>query len=294
MDQLRKSIEKLLSDNTSGSGELLHSLIQSLNQLASRRGKDVPIDAGIIREQLLRIQEEKPVFLVLQHFTGRFLEETGKNRALTAENISRFLSDYTTRWSNVTESIWNRLQQVADLSGRTVLLHSNSSTIYGIFREAAAHSIPIKIIQTESRPVMEGRLQASRLAELGFNVTLITDAGISRHMEQADLSILGADAVYPQQFINKTGSRSIALACREYGKPCLVVCDSRKLWLNQEAGTGIDDFDIPAPACELWDDPPGKLNIENFYFEQIPNLLVSRFVFEDEIIEGNKIEDIVR
>jgi len=295
MDQFIKSIETLLVDNTSGSGDLLASMIRSVKDLVSRTEPGEGIDTGLISKQLIRIGEEKPVFLVLQHFTGEFLQVCLERSSLPGTDINNFIDDYMNRWNHVNELITNNLQQLADLSGKTILLHSNSSTVYGLFREIASYNTLIRIIQTESRPVMEGRIQASKLAGQGYRVTLITDACISRYMEQADLAILGADAIYPDFFINKSGSYSIALACREYSKSCLVVCDSRKLCLNKEKEIAAREaFDQPASAREIWNDPPSTLNIENHYFEKTPNSLVSYFVFEDNSIAGNRIIELVR
>ncbi len=215
--------------------------------------------------------------------------------SLPAADIGGFIDNYQITWNNINELISKNLQQLTDPKDKTILLHSNSSTICGIFKEIAELKHKVRIIQTESRPVMEGRIQASRLAELGFQVTIITDASVNRYMEQADIAILGADAVYPEYFINKSGSHSIALACRDNEKSCLVVCDSRKLWLNQYKDIPAGDaHNQPAPSHEVWNDPPANVIIENHYFERIPNRLINWFVFEDQTIAGNHINELVR
>lgn len=48
-------------------------------------------------------------------------------------------------------------------------------------------------------------------------------------MRQADLVLLGADAVTATAAVNKAGSRLLALAAREAGVPCYVAADTWKL-----------------------------------------------------------------
>jgi len=295
MDQFIKSVDDLLSDNSSGSVDLLAALIRAVKDLVSRSGPAKEIDAVSVSEILIRIRLEKPLFFVLQHFISALLQLFQEGSTLASSRIEDFVNEYTSQWNQVNELISKNLLQKYDLEDKTILLHSNSSTIYGLFEVIADSKLAVKIIQAESRPVLEGRIQASRLADLGFQVTLITDASISRYMEQADLAILGADAVFPEYFINKSGSQSIALACREYGKSCLVVCDSRKLWLNQEKEiTAAGFFDQPSPPNEVWNDPPSSLNIENLYFERTPNRLINWFVFEDKAVASPGINRLVR
>jgi translation initiation factor 2B subunit (eIF-2B alpha/beta/delta family) len=293
MDRFTSSVDTLLADNTSGSGDLLTFLTDSIKGLADRQETKSKLDARKFRGQLVRIREGKPVFLVLQHFTGALTGFLGDKSFVKIDALKAFIDAYTEEWKDVNERITSNVHQVTGLAGMTILVHSNSSTVCSLLGSTQSAASGIRIIQTESRPVMEGRIQGRRLADLGYQVKMITDASIFMYIQQADIAILGADAVYPEYFINKSGSHSVALACREYGKNCLVVCDSRKLWFNQhENAVSLTGFGRPAPPEELWADPPGNITIENYYFEKIPVSLVSKFVFENRIVEGRNISSL--
>ena len=294
MDRFRENIDDLLADNHSGSGKLLESLVGAIGELVSGQEEECSVDAGLLREQLSGIIREKPHFLVLHHFINELLRVTGRERSLPCSQVRAFIDRYRKRWGKAEALIASYLEQAVSLNGKTVLLHSNSKTVCSMFGGQGLTGSGIRIIQTESRPVNEGRLQAEYLAKLGFEVTLVTDASVTRSARKADFALLGADAVYPGTFINKSGSYSIALACREFGKDCLVVCDSRKLWLNQAGGSTFDaSFGEPAPPEEVWQGAPDNLEIENHYFEQIPNSLVTSFIFEDRIVAGAKIGELI-
>ena len=94
MDLFRNSVESLLSDNTSGSGDMLAALIRSDRDLASRSEGAEDMDTGSFCEQLIRIRKEKPVFLVLQHFTCKLLQLCQERSSLSAADIGSFLDDF--------------------------------------------------------------------------------------------------------------------------------------------------------------------------------------------------------
>jgi translation initiation factor 2B subunit (eIF-2B alpha/beta/delta family) len=70
---------------------------------------------------------------------------------------------------------------------------------------------------------------ARRLAAAGINVTLITDAQAGVFVEQADVVLLGADAVTPDGVVNKVGSRLLALAAKAAGVPVVAVTECLKI-----------------------------------------------------------------
>jgi len=87
----------------------------------------------------------------------------------------------------------------------------------------------LSVIVCESRPLCEGVTMAQRLAAAGLSVTLITDAQAGVFVEEADLVLLGADAVTPAGVVNKVGSKLLALAAKAAGVPVVAVTDSRKV-----------------------------------------------------------------
>ena len=99
--------------------------------------------------------------------------------------------------------------------GKVVLTHSFSSTVV----HALQQGIPKRVICTESLPGGEGGRTAALL-----HGEVIADAAVYSALSDADIVLVGADAVTPDAVINKVGTAMVALAARERGKPAWVLC----------------------------------------------------------------------
>lgn len=161
--------------------------------------------------------------------------------------------------------------------GSRVLTHSRSSTVLLAFKLALAEGHRCDVIATESRPMMEGRMLAAALVEEGARVMLIADADAAGGIEQADIVLLGADAVTPSRVINKIGSRLIGLAARELEVPAYVVCDTSKF-----IGASETPFHARRrqDSAELWPNAPDGVEVHNTYFEAAPLSLFAAVITE--------------
>src|SRR5262245_45414088 len=81
----------------------------------------------------------------------------------------------------------------------------------------------------ESRPRLEGRTMAAKLATDGVSIELYTDAGISLAVPKADAVIVGADAVGPSSFINKVGTRALCALANSASVPVYVLAGREKI-----------------------------------------------------------------
>jgi hypothetical protein len=187
----------------------------------------------------------------------------------------------------------------------TVLTLSRSGTVRAgltALREAGWDPV---VRVGEGRPGNEGRDQARDLRDpdggRGIDARLVTDAAVvalaagsswvesgAPDAEPADPArtavVVGADAVGPEAFLNKVGTRALAAAAGERGVPVLVVADAAKV-LPEELFASLEP--PAAPAAEL--DPPAGVPALNFYFEVIPLRLVTRVVSEDGVVEPAEV-----
>ena len=82
---------------------------------------------------------------------------------------------------NIIEQSFVAVEKVAEYGsnlikeGYTVLMHSYSSTLMGIFKVARNKGVNFKLICTESRPLRESRNAVNVLTEIGVDVTFISD-----------------------------------------------------------------------------------------------------------------------
>jgi len=283
-------LQKIRDDHYSGSNEILQQYIDLLKNQYIKGDLKSAYDKNFLLKNLSQLQLVHPSFFTVQHFLKDVITILRSGKRDWHHKLSYFLKEYELKWKDINKYIAAKAESYFILTQKTILVHSNSSTIKSLFRLHKPDAKKINLIQTESRPVMEGHLQAEYLSDLGYQVTVIADSAISLYTDKIDMALLGADAIGKDFFINKIGSHLIALVCQESGIPLYVLADSRKLWINQ----GLTDISIPAenpkPENELWDNPPAGVHPENFYFDSTPNKRVDLFITESEAITGKEIK----
>jgi translation initiation factor 2B subunit (eIF-2B alpha/beta/delta family) len=148
---------------------------------------------------------------------------------------------------------------------------------------------PVLVACSESRPALEGRRLAARLAAAGTPVTCFGDAALGHALAAADAVVVGADAVGPEWFLNKSGTRMLATAATQQGIPVYVLATRDKFVNARLAGRlTLREGD----ADELWPAPPPGIVVRNPYFEAIPLDLVSAVVSDTGVFSGAMVRDV--
>jgi methylthioribose-1-phosphate isomerase len=118
-------------------------------------------------------------------------------------------------------------------NGNVILTHCNAGalatvefgTALGVIRAAWKQGKKIKVIATETRPLLQGaRLTAYELKRDGIPVTLITDSMVGYVMQKrlVDKVVVGADRIVQDAVINKIGTFTVAVLAHEHGVPFYV------------------------------------------------------------------------
>jgi len=113
-------------------------------------------------------------------------------------------------------------------TGCTVLTHSFSNTVLDALLLARRRRKRFRVICTESRPKREGRKLACALEAAGIPARVIGDAAAVRSLPEADLVLVGADAVSVDGLVNKFGTASLVVCARHLGKAAYAVCGTEK------------------------------------------------------------------
>jgi len=93
-----------------------------------------------------------------------------------------------------------------------VITHSASSNVAAAL---TAHRARVaRVFCTVSLPGGEGRAFARRLSRAGLEATVVADAAVGRVCEDADVALVGADAVTDEAAVNKVGTTPLALAAQ--------------------------------------------------------------------------------
>jgi len=113
--------------------------------------------------------------------------------------------------------------------GDLIMTHCHSSAAVSIITTAFKQGKSIRVIATESRPMMQGHITIQQLSEAGIPTTLIVDSAMRYHMQDVDLAIVGADAIGVNGcLVNKIGTSQLALAAHEARVNLLVAAETFK------------------------------------------------------------------
>lgn len=151
--------------------------------------------------------------------------------------------------------------------GDVVVTLSYSGTVVASLQRMSK-SRKMRAIVLESLPMGEGSITCSRLAEMDIVAEMVDDSMACAAMEEADICLVGADAVTPEGVVNKVGTANLALAARHFGKECLVLTSSLKV-----APIGVHDL---MPSEEF-----SGYRKRHQVFELVPLELFTRIVTDD-------------
>lgn len=270
--QSSRAVSDIACDNTAGAAEILLRAAEVYAQLSVEQRNRECSSAEHAERRIIQasveLLEAQPAMAPLARLASRAVEAAAKSicadEALEcAWAAARCFAEAAARSGEAAAA--HTMTLIGDES--RAFTHSRSSTVLLVIKMALKAGKRLAVIATESRPMMEGRALATELSGLGANVTLIADADAAGGIEQADLVLLGADALTPSHVVNKIGTRLIALAARELGKPVYVVCDTSKFISSTR---GIRGLRNRQDSAELWPDAPDGVAVLNTYFEATP------------------------
>ncbi len=191
-----------------------------------------------------------------------------------------------------------------------VFTHCHSSTAVSIIKNYAKKDPNLKVVCTETRPLLQGRITAKRLVEAGIDTTFIIDSAaetfiIDRGSHPIDVVFLGADEITMRgDAVNKIGSWGIALAAYYMSKPLYVITPILKVEVETayrpvkiEYRCDVHDSANPS-VCklsnEVWPDAPNGLKIENPAFGIINREFITGYVTELGIIKPEDMASVVQ
>ena len=256
-----KELKKILDDKISGSTEI----VLRLNDYFHDNANDFKTVIASVEKAKTKLSH----FAVIKNYLYDFL------KVIQSEDYEEII-EFTKRYKKDIENKYNKLYYNSRkyLSNKNSILSiSNSYTLLEIFKRLKKDNKKLKIIIAESRPKNEGRLFAQALTEYNIKVELITDAMISLYIPKIDVVVLGADAILNNgNIINKAGSKSAALLCRYYKKPCYVITTKDKI-------TSKNKFhQVKQNPGEIWDLEDKNIKITNYYFEEIYKNLFTKII----------------
>jgi len=176
-------------------------------------------------------------------------------------------------------------------TGSVYLTHCHSSSVTGIFLEAAKQGKKFKILVTETRPLFQGRRTANELLNAGLtNITMIVDSVAPVLLLANSLNItailVGSDLLSEKGFVNKIGTAGIAFISHQKNIP-LHCCGTL---LKYDPRPYSDDLIETRSGTEIWPDFPENLKFLSPAFDFTPYYENISIVTEAGILKGNQIK----
>jgi translation initiation factor 2B subunit (eIF-2B alpha/beta/delta family) len=137
--------------------------------------------------------------------------------------------------------------------------------------------------------VYEGLELASELASANIDTTVVADAALVNELQDADIVLVGADAIASSGIINKIGTRGVAIAAASYAIPVYVLCGTEKLVpIEYELRTRVE-----RDPSELYGGQ-SAFNVKNYYFESTPLTYIDVVATESGWKRETDIRDMLR
>ncbi len=176
----------------------------------------------------------------------------------------------------------------------TIMTHCNAGalatvgygTALGVIRATKESGKKIKVIATETRPVMQGsRLTAFELKHDGIDVSLIPDTAVGYSMANKLVSkvIVGADRILRTGHVyNKIGTYQVAMMAKQHGIPFYVAAplstfdlksNPEDVIIEQRKGTEVTGVAGRKTA-------PDDINVINPAFDMTPPELITGIITE--------------
>jgi len=269
-------IREIQNDHRSGSLALVRragQILAELTRLPTRRA-DFHRQLVLVCRALVSAQPQMAAILNLCSAALGAAEDSldaAAARASVRAAVDEFLRA-------VQEAAKKIAQSAAALisDGMTVATHSYSSAVRDALLNAAAGGRKFRVVVTESRPLLEGVALAKELASAGIPVTLGVDAAMALLLKNANLVLVGADAVTETFLLNKAGTFPAALLARRQGIPFYALAGSEKF----APRSCRLPSEIAKPPSEVLPRAPRGVEIRNLYFDHTPLKLVTALVTE--------------
>ena len=275
-------LQRLRTDNVSGATTLVELAIDILEVFATQEASQTPHEFVTALETLVdAVLAAQPSMAVMINLAQQALQACPDALPLTTvrQQLQQTLTAFRRDLHASTEALCQRALAVLPPQS-TVLTYSNSATVIAALRYAYDHGRIRRVLLSESRPAYDGRPQALALLAYGMTVEYSIDMALFERLAEADVVVVGADAVFPEHLVNKLGTHALARLARLQGIPCFSLCAANKfLPMTATALLRIAEH----PGQEVWPEAPDGLAISNRYFDTTPLALLSGIVSDQGI-----------
>jgi ribose 1,5-bisphosphate isomerase len=294
---VRVAADRIRKLEVQGARNVAIAAIKALEALAeetrAKTRKEFIKELSEAKATLFASRETEPLMRNAVRWLISQVENSGKENVdalakIVSSSSSQFLKNLETSKECIAEIGAKRIRD-----NSVVFTHCHSSTVTHLLSKAKKDGKKFEVVCTETRPVFQGRITAKELLALGVKTTFIVDSAARSFMRNADLVIVGADAITSEgNVVNKIGTSAIALLAHEARKPFYVVSELLKFDPATVCGD-YEQIEERSPE-EIWKDAPEKLVIRNPAFDVTRRDFIHGIICEEGVIPPHSVAEVVR
>jgi len=262
--KLKRELEAIGRDRTSGAAELALRAVRALNVWLRRKPTARKTELMEVARALLNAQPSMAPLIRLANEVALSVDVQASIEAL-AESLSLFRKVLETAPMRIAQHFSKALRRKGQW---TLATYSYSSTVLRAICQSRK-KVGI-VLCSEGRPAVEGRRTAREIARMGLVVHFTTDAALTRDLCAANVLVIGADSVRAHDnwihFLNKVGTQALVDSARCFENPVWILADTTK-FLPRELAILSDYRERARPAREVWTRPPRNVVVCNYYFD---------------------------
>jgi len=293
---VRVTADRIRKLEVQGARNVAIAAIQSVEELAkatkAETRKEFMKELSEAKATLFASRATEPLMRNAVRWIISQVENSGKEEVaalakVVSSSSSKFLKNLEASKECIAEIGAKRIRD-----NMVVFTHCHSSTVTHLLRKAKEEGKTFEVVCTETRPVFQGRITAKEMLALGVKTTFIVDSAARSFMRNADLVIVGADAITSEgNVINKIGTGTVALLAHEARKPFYVVTELLKFDPATVCGE-YEKIEERSPD-EVWKGAPEKLSIRNPAFDVTRRNFIHGVICEEGIISPHSIKEVM-
>ena len=297
MESIQETAEKIRKLEIQGARNVAINAIKAVEALAkqtkAKNKADFLKELSKAKKTLFVTRETEPL---MRNAIRWIMNRVDKNNSKKVNDIAKSVSSSANQFLNNLERSREEIAIIGAnriRNGSVIFTHCHSSTVMYMLQKAKQQGKIFEIICTETRPIFQGRKTAKEMLGLDLKTTMIVDTAARHFMNQADIVLVGSDAITSEgNVINKIGTSLIALAAHEARTPFYVVSELLKF----DPATIHGDYEKieERDPSEVWKDSPKKLIIRNPAFDVTRRDYIHGIICEEGIISPHSTMEVVR
>lgn len=297
MESIQETAEKIRKLEIQGARNVAINAIKAVEALAkqtkAKNKTEFLKELSKAKKTLFVTRETEPL---MRNAIRWIMNRVDKNNSKKVNDIAKTVSSSANQFLNNLERSREEIATIGANRIRNdsvIFTHCHSSTVTYMLQKAKQQGKIFEVICTETRPIFQGRKTAKEMLDLDLKTTMIVDSAARHFMNQADIVLVGSDAITSEgNVINKIGTSLIALAAHEARTPFYVVSELLKF----DPATIHGDYEKieERDSSEIWKDPPKKLIIRNPAFDVTRRDYIHGIICEEGIISPHSTMEVVR